>query len=167
MTYGDKDAYKFVLDVINDGCWACAQHGLEAFGIEPAAAVAEGAKKNGRKTINCYFDENTKDKLSKNNYPISYDFITFNNVLANISDPGKSLRLASKLLKNDNSTIVVQTGYHPILFAKGLFDYIYHEHFSYFTISSMSHLCKRVGLKIVNYEINNIRCGTVRFLFKD
>jgi len=169
MNYGDNDFPKFILDVgSNDGSFleACTQNGFETFGIEPAGGVAEWANKNGRKTINCYFDENTKDKLRENNYPVAFDFITFNNVLANISDPGKSLILANKLLKNDSSTIVVQTGYHPILFTKGLFDYIYHEHFSYFTISSMSHLCKRVGLKIIDYEINNIRCGTVRFFIQ-
>jgi hypothetical protein len=74
--------------------------------------------------------------------------------------------LAKTLLKNDESEVYVQTGYHPMQFSKGLFDYIYHEHYSYFTISSMQKLAKQCNLSVAKMEIVNIRGGSIRFCIK-
>ena len=71
------------------------------------------------------------------------------------------------MLKNSQSIIVIQTGYHPEQFQKGLFDYIYHEHYSYFSASSMERLAERSGLKIVNQVLlRDLRGGSVRWILK-
>ena len=113
-----------------------------------------------------YFDETIEENLLMHRFPTKYDTIVFNNVLANLGEPINALRQAKKLLMDKKSIIGIQTGYHPIQFSKGLFDYIYHEHYSYFSIRSLSSLAFRAGLYIDSYAISNLRGGSIRFLLK-
>ena len=155
-----------ILDVgSNDGSFleACSSLGFNAIGVEPADAVAKYANKIGRRTINAYFDENLRQLLKESEICQKFDFISFNNVLANINNPLKALQTAKLMMKDSDSRIIIQTGYHPLQFSKGLFDYIYHEHYSYFNINSMKRLCNRSGLKISKYIISELRGGTIRF----
>jgi len=87
-------------------------------------------------------------------------------VLAKIPSPRRALGLAKSLLKDDDSEIYVQTGYHPTQFSKGLFDYTYHEHYSYFTISSMKRLAQQCNLNVVGAKKLDIRGGSIRFCIK-
>ncbi len=153
----------------NDGSFleACNNNGFQAIGIEPAEAVANHANELGRKTINSYLDKNLIKILSQKGLPTKYDFITFNNVLANINDPIEAIKIAKLMLKDKDSEIVIQTGYHPLQFSKGLFDYIYHEHFSYFNIKSMMAICNQVNLAIDKYSISDLRGGSIRFYLKN
>lgn len=148
----------------NDGSFlkACRDRNIDSFGIEPAINLMETANFNGLPTHCGYFDEDNIKRF-ESSFPNKYNIITFNNVLANIAEPLSALLLAEKMMKDKQSIIVVQTGYHPEQFAKGLFDYIYHEHYSYFTIKSISELAKRAGLNIFRYSISNLRGGTIRF----
>ena len=152
----------------NDGSFleACKNIGFQAIGVEPAESVANHANKLGRKTINSYLDENLNNLLLKKGLSNKFDFITFNNVLANINKPIEAIKIAKSMLKDQKSEIVIQTGYHPLQFSKGLFDYIYHEHYSYFNIKSMKELCRQVNLKIDKYIISNLRGGTIRFYLR-
>ena len=34
-----------------------------------------------------------------------------------------------------DGTLAINTGYHPTQFKKNMFDYIYHEHYSYYSLS--------------------------------
>ena len=158
-----------ILDIgSNDGTFleACKNVGCNAVGVEPAEVVAKYANQNGRKTINAYLDKNLGSLLKQENINKKFDYITFNNVLANISNPIEALQIAKLFLKDKESEIVIQTGYHPLQFSKGLFDYIYHEHYSYFNINSMKNLCMKVNLKIADYKISDLRGGSIRFFLK-
>jgi hypothetical protein len=149
----------------NDGSflYACLKQGIDAYGIEPAEQMANQANKNSLKTLNSYFSKSAIQDMHKAQWPKKFDVITFNNVFANISDPLAALHLAKSLLKNSRSRIFIQTGYHPVQFAKGLFDYIYHEHYSYFTTNSMLALASRAGIKLKSSKILSLRGGSIRF----
>ncbi len=168
-----KNSYKArtpnLLDVgSNDGSFvrSCMNEGINAYGIEPSKHLSQSANEQKCRTINGYFDESIEQALINNNFPIKYDIIIFNNVLANLKDPSTALYCAKELLKDENSIIGIQTGYHPIQFSKGLFDYIYHEHYSYFSLNSLSALAKKVGLSIDTYETSNLRGGSIRIFLK-
>ena len=155
-----------VLDVgSNDGSFlqSLRSLGISSYGVEPAKHLSQWCSNNSLPTINCFFDNDIHRKLFQSNFPVEYDAITFNNVLANLPDPLEALLLARSLLKDNNSRIVIQTGYHPVQFAKGLFDYIYHEHYSYFTQRSISTLALRAGLQLENTTFSDLRGGTARF----
>jgi len=152
----------------NDGSFiqACRKEGIRAYGIEPSKEIAALATLHDCPTLNSYFSQETSTLFSDVNFPLEYDIITFNNVLANLPSPIESLKIANSLLKDSNSFICIQTGYHPKQFAKGLFDYIYHEHYSYFNISSMYALACQCGLYIHKIEELDLRGGSIRFILK-
>ena len=81
-------------------------------------------------------------------------------------EPVKILITAKKHLKNDNSLITIQTGYHPEQFKKALFDYVYHEHYTYFTVKSLERIAEQCGLYIHKYEILDLRGGSLRMYLK-
>ena len=81
-------------------------------------------------------------------------------------NPKDILTTAKKHLKNDNSLIAIQTGYHPEQFHKALFDYVYHEHYTYFTIKSLKKIAERCGLYIHKYKILDLRGGSLRMYLK-
>lgn len=153
-----------ILDVgSNDGSFLteCEKYGMRGYGVEPAKNLAEVTSKKGIKTYKGYFDEEFIEFLP--NWDRTYfDVITFNNVLANIDDPLGVLKKAKDLIREESGKIIIQTGYHPKQFSSGLFDYIYHEHYSYFSEHSLYRLSERAGLNIVNVEYSNIRGGTIR-----
>lgn len=150
----------------NDGTFiqACIRNNIRSYGVEPAQHLAETCTYNGLPTAHGYFDTGAREHLASVSFPVEYDCITFNNVLANVPDPLESLATAKKLLKDENSFICIQSGYHPGQFRKGLFDWVYHEHFSYFTLRSIATLARRSGLYIRSYSVNSIRGGSMRVL---
>ena len=158
-----------LLDVgSNDGSFikSCINEGIDAYGIEPSKHLAESANKQGCRTLNGYFDESVEQGLKTNKFPEKYDIVIFNNVLANLKNPLQALTKAKEILKDNNSVIGIQTGYHPIQFSKGLFDYIYHEHYSYFSLKSLSILAMKAGLYLDRYEKSNLRGGSIRCFLK-
>ena len=152
-----KDSVR-VLDIgSNDGSFikACIEEGHKAYGIEPSDQLARIANENNCPTIADYFTEKVLNKLRARFNGDKFDVITFNNVLANMSAPLEALKLAKNLLKGESSKIYVQTGYHPVQFGKGLFDYIYHEHFSYLSLYTTNKIVSKFGLKIfIMFSIN-------------
>lgn len=154
-----------VLDIgSNDGSFlnSCRNEGLTPYGVEPNIYLASVANKFGLNTLQAFFDSNIFSKLADINFPLLYDFVTFNNVFANLPDPKGALIQAKSLLKSHHSSIVIQTGYHPEQFRNKLFDYVYHEHYSYFSISSIAALAQSVDLHISGYHLLPIRGGTLR-----
>lgn len=165
--YFKKSSIK-LLDVgSNDGSFllACKEFGIDGIGVEPAKLLSEYANSKGLKTINSFFNSDFLKFITNSNSTEKFDVISFNNVLANIDNPYEALCLAKSLLKSEDSIVVVQTGYHPTLFSKGIFDYIYHEHYSYFNLKSLKTLGEKCNLNLVNYNVLPLRAGTIRCIF--
>jgi hypothetical protein len=59
---------------------------------------------------------------------------------------------------------VVETGYHPDQFKIKMFDYIYHEHFSYFTVGVLSYLFNRCDLEIIDAQKTKPKGGSIRIV---
>ena len=58
------------------------------------------------RTLNGYFDESIEQSLKANKFPVKYDIVIFNNVLANLNNP---LPLVVKnILKDSNSLIGIK-----------------------------------------------------------
>jgi hypothetical protein len=133
--------------------------GMRVLGVEPAQAIAEQANKYGLNTINDFFTDEVVDKILKEYGPAS--IITANYMFANIDDILSFTKAVSRLLTPDG-IFVVQTGYHPEQMKILMFDYIYHEHFSYFTASVLSNLFKAGGLEVVQAKKTSPKGGSIR-----
>jgi len=156
----------FVLDIgSNDGTWLRHFRDLETdvLGIEPSSRHAEFATKSGIPTINDYFSTELAAKIkSKHGSP---SLITANYVAANIPNL-RDFFAALTELSDENTTIAILTGYHPDQFRINMFDYIYHEHTSYFSCQDLVNLGAKVGLELVDVEKVGLKAGSIYAKFR-
>ena len=178
LTSGLKDHYKnyvkqineidklsknsFIIDIgSNDGTFLknFLKYKSKVLGVEPSKKISLIAKKNNIQTINKYFDSTTALAI-KNNYP-SPSIITSNYTFANITNVNIFLRNVKKII-NNNTILIIETGYHPKQFKKYMFDYIYHEHFLYFSLKSLILLLKKYNLTVFDVKITKPKGGSIR-----
>ena len=147
----------------NDGSFlkSLSNNGFKICGVEPASKLAKMANKIGLYTINDFFSKKINQKIIKK-LGSKPSIISANYVFANIGNL-KQILLNIKRLLSQNGVAVIQTGYHPSQFKQNMFDYIYHEHFHYFTVTSMFYLTKACSLKIFNLKKNNFKGGSIRY----
>jgi len=156
----------FVLDIgSNDGTWL--KHfkdlGTDVLGIEPSSRHAEFTTKSDISTINDYFSIESAAKIkSKHGSP---SLITANYLAANVPNPHEFFSALAEL-SNENTTIAILTGYHPDQFRVNMFDYIYHEHTSYFSCQDLVNLGAKVGLKLVDVKKIGLKAGSINAKFK-
>jgi len=158
-----------VLDIgANDGTWLelFLKLGYEVFGVEPSVQF-ELLKEKGISGLNCYFNQKSAEDLKEifKNQKQLPSIICVNNTLANISN--LSDFFANLLiLMNDSTLISIITGYHFDQFAAGMFDYVYHEHFSYFSVSDFINIANKFGLEIIEARKFSLKGGSIQIVLR-
>jgi SAM-dependent methyltransferase len=136
------------------------QRGIPVLGIEPAANIAELAiATKGIPTLVEFFDEELARRLAAEGRLA--DVIHAHNVFAHVPDPNRFVGGVKQVLKPDG-VAVVEAPYVRDLIATLEFDTIYHEHFSYYSLSAVEALCRRHGLVINDVELVPIHGGSLR-----
>lgn len=169
LTLVDKAEIKkddLVVDVgSNDGTFlqAFKRYGVRPFGIEPAAGPADAAIKRGVATL-CAFldDESTSQCLDVVG---EAKLVSANFVWANIPKPKDFLRNLARLASADGLISIV-TGYHPDQFAVNMFEYINHDHLSYFTVAYVSELARELHLELVSANRLETKGGSIHFVLR-
>ena len=129
-------------------------------GVEPAPNPFSIARKLGINIDQEFFNKEWVDK-NINLYP---RLITANYMFANIPDPLSFMKECSRMMSSE-SIFSIETGYHYLQFEKNMVDYIYHEHFYYFTIKSLQIMAAKSDLKIVSIRQNNHKGGSIEVDF--
>lgn len=161
-----KSKPRYVLDIgSNDGTWL--RHfknlGAKVLGIEPSPRHAQNATENGIETLNDYFTTSSAQGLSeKYGAP---GLITANFVTANVPDLADFFQAIANLSDNE-TTIAILTGYHPDQFRVNMFDFIYHEHVSYFTCRDFINLGEKYGLVLIDTQKIGLKGGSLRAIFR-
>ena len=137
------------------------KNGFNVLGIEPAKEQAFIANQLKLKTINTYFNYKITRQIKKT-FGLA-DIVSANYMLANVNHLRKFMKNISRVIKKDG-IIVIQTGYHPLQFKKLMFDYIYHEHFNYFTIKSLLRILSNINFKIIDAEVNSFKGSSLRII---
>jgi SAM-dependent methyltransferase len=136
------------------------ERGIPVLGIEPAANIAKLAiETKGIPTLVEFFDEELARRLAANRKLA--DVIHAHNVFAHVPDPNRFVGGLKQVLKPDGIA-VVEAPYVRDLIAALEFDTIYHEHFSYYSLSAVEALCQRHGLMICDVELVPIHGGSLR-----
>lgn len=138
-------------------------NGIPVMGIEPASNIAKVAEKNGIKTIIDFFGKKLAITLVENG--IKADLIIGNNVLAHVPDINDFIKGVSILLKN-NGTINMEFPHLLQLIKYSQFDTIYHEHFSYFSLSTVKEIFEFHNLIIFDVEEIPTHGGSLRIYAK-
>ena len=133
--------------------------GIPVLGVEPAANVAEVAKKNGINTSVAFFGERTALELKGNEW--SADLIIGNNVLAHVPDLNDFVK-GLKILLKPTGLITMEFPHLLQLMESNQFDTIYHEHFSYFSFLAVEQVFARHGMKLFDVEELPTHGGSLR-----
>ena len=119
--------------------------GIPCYGIEPTAAAAASARSKGIEIIEDFFGFDLAQRLW--DCGRSADLIIANNVLAHVPDLNNFVSAFARLLKPDG----VATFEFPHLLTltdQNQFDTVYHEHYSYFSLGTISRIFRSNGLDV-------------------
>ena len=133
--------------------------GIPCTGIEPTASTARAAREKGIDTIESFFGAELGARLAAEGKQA--DLMAANNVLAHVPDINDFLKGFANLLKPDG----VATFEFPHLLrllAENQFDTIYHEHFSYLSLTAVEKLFSSNGLAVFDVEEIPTHGGSLR-----
>jgi SAM-dependent methyltransferase len=135
------------------------RRGIPSLGIDPAENVAEAARERGVDTIVDFFGSELARRLVDEGRRA--DLIAANNVLAQVPPLNDFVAGIELLLAPDGvATIEVP---HLSRLIEGLqFDTIYHEHYSYFSLTTLQRLFSSHGLEIFDVEELPSHGGSLR-----
>ncbi len=128
-------------------------------GVDPATKIAEMATANGIPTVNAFFTpEIAKEIVSKYG---KAKIVTSTSAFPHINDLDGIVE-GVKALLDDDGVFIVEAYYLVDLLEKNLFDTIYHEHLSYFTVETISRLLNRLGMEVFDVERIDTHGGSIR-----
>ena len=129
-------------------------------GVEPAKNLAKIANKKKIKTFNGFLNKKNLRKIKKN-----ADLILASNVFAH-SDKLKEMTQCMLKMLNKKGTIVIEVQYLMNTLNDLTFDNIYHEHYNYWSLTSLVNFFKQFDAKIVKSERIDTHGGSLRIYVK-
>jgi SAM-dependent methyltransferase len=135
------------------------QKNIPCLGIEPTHSTAEAARKIGIKVIEDFFGVGLAKKLVADTK--SADLTVANNVLAHVPDINDFVSGFATLLK-PNGVATFEFPHLMRLIEQGQFDTIYHEHFSYLSLTAVTKIFSANGLKIFDIDELTTHGGSLR-----
>ena len=133
--------------------------GIPVLGIEPAENVAAAAISQGIETQVGFFNSNLAAEFIASNRQA--DLIIANNVMAHIPKTN-DLMQAFKMLLKPGGSISIETPHLMALIEEKQFDTIYHEHYSYFSLTALDNIFKAHDLLIYDLERLSTHGGSLR-----
>jgi SAM-dependent methyltransferase len=152
----------FVIEVAsNDGYLLknFVSAGIPCLGVEPTDSTADAAEKIGVPVLREFFGVATATALAEAGN--SADLICGNNVYAHVPDINdftRGLRIALKA----GGTVNLEFPHLMRLIEKNQFDTVYHEHFSYLSLTSVSRIFAEAGLRVFDIEELPTHGGSLR-----
>ena len=167
--YAEKIADRFDLDsdsvvaeiACNDGTLLrhFAAAGFNSVGVEPTASTAAAARDIGLHVVEEFFGADLAvDLLQKYGHA---DVIAANNVLAHVPDINDFMAGFATWLASDG-VATFEFPHLVNLMAEGQFDTVYHEHYSYLSLTAIQKVIERAGLEIFDVERLTTHGGSLR-----
>lgn len=134
---------------------------IPILGIEPTANTAQVAIDKGIKTIVHFFGSVLAEQKLKG----KADLILGNNVLAHVPDINDFVK-GVKIALKPNGISTFEFPHLCKLVEFNQFDTIYHEHYSYLSLTSVSAIFKKQGLEIFDVQELRTHGGSLRIFAK-
>ena len=136
-----------------------AKRGIPCLGVEPTRSTAQAAREKGLEIRELFFGRDSAAQLQGEGW--GADLMAANNVLAHVPDINDFLGGFATLLKPTG----VATFEFPqllTLMAGQQFDTLYHEHYSYLSLTAVQTLCERNGLQVFDVSQLPTHGGSLR-----
>jgi SAM-dependent methyltransferase len=158
----DLNADSHVVEVAaNDGYLLqyVKARGIPCTGIEPTASTAAAARERGIPIVEAFFGVDLAEELARDGKRA--DLMTANNVLGHVPDINDFVRGFTVLLKPHG---VATFEFHHLqrLIDGCQFDTIYHEHFSYLSLTAVERIFAAAGLAVFDVEEHPTHGGSLR-----
>lgn len=135
------------------------QANVPCLGIEPTGSTAAAAEALGIPVLREFFGEALGRRLAQNGQ--SADLIAGNNVYAHVPDINDFTRGLKAALK-PAGTITLEFPHLMQLVKHTQFDTVYHEHFSYLSLLTVSRIFAAAGLRVFDVEELSTHGGSLR-----
>ncbi len=152
----------FVIEIAsNDGYLLknFVKSGVPCLGIEPTDSTADAAEKIGVPVLRKFFGADVARELASSSKRA--DLICGNNVYAHVPDINdftEGLKIALK----EGGVINLEFPHLMRLIENNQFDTVYHEHFSYLSLSTVVEIFSSVSLRIFDVEELSTHGGSLR-----
>jgi len=156
------DGNSFVIEVAsNDGYLLknFVAAGIPCLGIEPTASTAAAAEALGIPVLREFFGEQMGRELASQGKQA--DLILGNNVYAHVPDINDFTAGLKAVLK-PGGTITLEFPHLLNLIQQTQFDTVYHEHFSYLSLSTVQRIFEKAGLRVWDVEQLPTHGGSLR-----
>jgi len=132
--------------------------GIKVLGVEPSSGVAQDAVTKGVPTLVDFFGARLAKELAEKQKP---KLMIGNNVLAHVPDIHDFIEGFSLLIA-DEGVVTFEFPHLLSLIKNNQFDTIYHEHYSYLTITALLPIFENHGLKVIDVEKLPTHGGSIR-----
>lgn len=132
---------------------------IACLGVEPTAACARASRESGIETVEAFFGVELAQRLRDEGY--AADLMAANNVLAHVPDINDFTAGFAILLK-ETGVATFEFPHLLRLVQGGQFDTIYHEHFSYLSLTAVTRIFAANGLTVFDVEAQPTHGGSLR-----
>ena len=133
--------------------------GIPCLGVEPTASTARASRDKGIETMEAFFGANVGKQLIERGS--AADLMAANNVLAHVPDINDFVQGFAAALK-PNGAATFEFPHLLKLIEQDQFDTIYHEHFSYLSLTALSQIFPANGLAIFDVQELPTHGGSLR-----
>ena len=136
---------------------------IPVFGIEPAANVAKAGEEKGVPSLVKFFDSQVAHELVANGH--TADLVIGNNVLAQVPDLNDFVAGIRILLK-PGGVATLEFPHLVRLMEENQYDTIYHEHFSYFSLTTAERVFAEHDLVLFDVDEIPTHGGSIRIYLR-
>ena len=158
----DLDENSLVIEVAsNDGYLLrnFVEAGIPCLGIEPTDSTADAAETLGIPVLREFFGESLGRQLANDGRQA--DLIAGNNVYAHVPDIN-DFTIGLKAALRASGTVTLEFPHLMRLLEHTQFDTVYHEHFSYLSLNTVSRIFEQAGLRVFDVEELPTHGGSLR-----
>ena len=134
--------------------------GMKVLGVDPAREIARQASEAGIPTKAAFFTPEFSKELSEE--VGKADVITANNIVANVDDL-KSFFTGVKELLSPSGVFIFESFYLSDLIDNMVFDFIYHEHLSAFSVRPLDLFFREQNLELIDVKHIPTKGGSLRY----
>jgi SAM-dependent methyltransferase len=135
------------------------QAGMRVLGIDPARDIARRATQAGIETWGEFFSADVSVKIKEQKG--AADIVIANNVVANIDHLDRLIEGIRNVL-SPNGVFIFETGYLVDSVQNLVFDNVYHEHISYFSVKPLQVFFKKHGMELIRVDRVPTKGGSIR-----
>lgn len=133
---------------------------MRVLGVEPASEIAKKLTASGIETLPEFFNSKIADEI-RGKYGAA-SIVTANNIYANVEELVGFTVGVRKLLAPDG-VFVFESFYLGDLMKNMVFDFIYHEHLSYFSVKPLDLFFRRNGMELIDVKRVPTKGGSLRY----